>query len=1416
MDNSERSLLQKDAVISLSLKPEGTAPEPYIIRGVAGQGGSCVCYDAIRVRDGQLGKLKEFYPMDFVAGRQRQYYSLQRKPDGRLVPGGGTVAKFDKLCRDFLDTYSRLNRVVAENPKNLVLKNYIQNGEQLYSFREPGEDLSALGATVYVWSPGMAGRGFDSYLADIRQDPAKNANFRLHDILNTVLTFTDSIKALHNAGLMHLDIKPSNFLVPVDSDDRVNTDRVSLFDMNTLHSVGSQLPHTMGTPGFDAPELATGRVDNRTDIYSIGAMLFYGLVIHPEVPEGCYDPRFYSRLDRLVKDSALVGNAGAELKLVTCIANILKKSLAPRKEDRYDSCSALMQDLRRAVFEARKNAVDPRLLGQNKKMAVVDVNEQGLSDPGIVIQKLLYDRPLYEALQPGEKTLRVLVLGSGEFGQKFMDHCLQAGQIKDCRLELTAASPTPAEDRENYLRFRPAMDQFVDVDGSLAQDPRAYGSIRFRSLNDLCKVPGDTLHFVRGKASEAQNGPVVEKLLEGKYHYIFIALGTTAMNREIARLCAGAGCPVCYVSEKTPGKKQPQSDPYPVYIRRAVTPDSIDPRLERMAFNTHLCWNGTFNPDIREEMKDPYYYSASLASALSIPYKLYSIGIRLDKKGDFLPAAEAFDREVLQKAASDPSAKARLDTLVALEHRRWVLNLLADGWQAPLDGNGRLRLEDCVLRGSVKDKVRKLHPCLVFSTEAAPLSGPEYTQNNRAKWEDPLIDPALDPLDRMAVELHQVFRRHAEKYKATNPLQGEDVRQLQRLVEGTGEQRELALKQFLYCLTNILEGVEGYIRQLDHYRRSFCQTLEALPEAVRQQARERVDRLCRAFFPVVEANLCRDYKQYDRMLVEKIPFILTYRFQPRLAMVFADGAAEEGRNDAVFASVASATVLSPRELRYLYYCTPRTQPELLVRKLDAVLGYLQKRRVHCRVRLAVAFPDPLGDDLREQLQQALQALEQAQDPRADAALESWDILDCRDAAHGCRRFLEYLQEYPADLFDGSVGMTDSPLDSGLLARAVLEAGIPYFEFDRRKENFSRYVGCGYLRYIQDMGYIRIRDMFRLMNATDIQPSLPEFGEDHGVLWEIYTGDYLETPDFDRGVENWNRLCGLLDDYEKQRPPLASFRPGSCGREECVYILPALAQGTAEKLLSELEKAGVVADCSVSGYTSQECRVRFCTDPENRAGFEEIFEQAELQELLSAAVEREEARVRVLFSGPVTDLDLSQDRDGSLFALLQALHQHRFLRQLRRREDRVSFRYAADRVKRVLTDGGGILQIYTYYQMLKTGWFDDVAWDFTFRWQEGQVKTKLDIVATKGLRSMIVECRASPRLLREDYQGLHSVADLFGIGTVKVLVGDPVGSARGELDRSNRLQRSRGRQMNIVTVTGEQEIRNIGRILQALL
>lgn len=1458
---SERKYLSGQ--ITLSRNEDGSAPENYTIKSVVGAGGSSVCYEAARVlKDGtvETGKLKEFYPIDSIDGELICGYLLERLPDGQLVASAGNIHQFEEMRREYIGTYRLLRQVIAEDPDNEILKNYIQCGEILYGVlekeqpegkpsrsplsimkkwgQESTEAADVRCPTVYIWSSGVPGKGFDKYLDEVRRTPSSKSEEKLKNILRVFVELTDCVKALHTAGLLHMDIKPSNFLIQYDSDFKIKANNISLFDINTLCSIDSGEIKPSGTKEYRAGEVLKGKADNRSDIYSLGAMLFHALVITPDIPDGLYCDYYYSRIRQLVKHSALfqASETNSDASLMSQIVKILERCLAVDPAKRYQSCSELKEDFRKA--EGRLS----RILSMP-----VEKSKPGFSDPTLTIQKLLYEHPLYDSVPKTAADINVLMIGAGTYGQKFLDICLQSGQMAGVNLNIRAVSDEPEKDKEDYLQFRPAICEFVNVDGSMdGSEKQAYANLEFQSVSEIL-AGGGPLQFT-AKPSQI-NEEIIEHLIlkaayaQKAYNYVFVALGKDALSRSIAVLCAKylkSSCPVCYISEKIsrPRKTDPEKL-YPVYINEPVYETTIDQNLAEMAFNTNNSWNSKsmLNIDVTSERdqffhgetgKEKYNRSSSLAYVLSIKYKLHSVGIDYE---DPLEMAAQFQKKILDIKDTDEEAKKKFDQLVELEHRRWVLEKAADGWTAPRDEKGQLKLAECVTRGSVKDNVNRTHPCMVRSSPCAPLDGEDYKANHYKKWDEGPIAPDLDELDRMTIELHRCFKRAADQLREEALNQNQDLTFIQNLIPNECEETVRAFKQFRFALKNIINGVESYTRQFKFYLDGLKASLAALDEEARALIENRLTVIERDFFPVIESNLYRNYKENDYLLVERIPYILTFRYQPSMAMALEDGKYLNGKNEAVFANVASATILSPEKMTFFYCYYRDSSIDLLVRKLDAILNYLGGRKVHCAVRLEISCLQEVSEKEYESLRTALEGLEKDHyKGSGNSWLEPSELLRAENYAEAADQFVEYLKEHPVSLYDGGTSLFPSAYENAMFINRIISLPIPYFEFDWRNKEFTKRIGCEYLRFAKDESFIRIQDMFGLMNAVDNRYAMPEFSDDYEELWRIYTGKYTNYRPFENGVGNWNRLCNILKKYEEAQKPLVQIGIRPAERwVNLTYFLPDYTFSTVRTLLRELTEYQIVEKGShLVSHTSDTCRLDLKANASYREQLDAIFQNPqnllssygiEMQKRMSHDGDYVDVKLNAL---TVRNLNLDPEGKGKgkySYTILDHLQKAHFISQLDKSEsnpDLVSFTYSSPRMKKLLTTAGEILEVYAYYDVLKTGYFDDVACGYEFSWEKDGVKNELDLVMTKGFRSIIVECKAVGELKLDYYHKLHSISNQFGIGTTMVLLGNTYQHSNTVMNELNAMQRSRGDQLSIKTISAEDKIINIGQTLKKLM
>lgn len=163
-------------------------------------------------------------------------------------------------------------------------------------------------------------------------------------------------------------------------------------------------------------------------------------------------------------------------------------------------------------------------------------------------------------------------------------------------------------------------------------------------------------------------------------------------------------------------------------------------------------------------------------------------------------------------------------------------------------------------------------------------------------------------------------------------------------------------------------------------------------------------------------------------------------------------------------------------------------------------------------------------------------------------------------------------------------------------------------------------------------------------------------------------------------------------------------------------------------------------------------------------------------------------------------------------MMYALKEKGFLTELRIDEKNfVTATMASRKVKGMFAKAGDVLEQYVYHEALKTGWFDDVQTGYKFRWEYEEVANELDCMLTKGFRSVFVECKSTKDADENFYLTLDSLADHFGIGYKKVLI--MVTDVRND---SYDIHISRGKQMDIITISEKAELMRIGERLKEIM
>jgi serine/threonine protein kinase len=161
-----------------------------------------------------------------------------------------------------------------------------------------------------------------------------------------------ALDVAHARGLVHRDVKPGNILI-ASGTGREDPDHVYLTDFGLTKRSSSLSGQTtagrfIGTMDYVAPEQIGGKpVDARTDIYSLGCVLYQGLTGAPPFDR---DDEAALLWAHLVEHPPRVSTVRPELP--PTLDTVMARAMAKAPEDRYRACRELVADFRAALEES--------------------------------------------------------------------------------------------------------------------------------------------------------------------------------------------------------------------------------------------------------------------------------------------------------------------------------------------------------------------------------------------------------------------------------------------------------------------------------------------------------------------------------------------------------------------------------------------------------------------------------------------------------------------------------------------------------------------------------------------------------------------------------------------------------------------------------------------------------------------------------------------------------------------------------------------------------------------------------------------------------------------------------------------------------------------------------------------------------
>lgn len=177
------------------------------------------------------------------------------------------------------------------------------------------------------------------------------------EVASIVWKIADALDHAHRNGVVHRDIKPANIFMVKDEVPKLIDFGIARSPNRLGDKQSDDAPYTMfrnndllGTPNYMSPEQACGKqVDPRTDIYSLGAVMYEMLVGQKPFQSESAD-----KLLQQIAYKAPPAPHEIDSRVPVVLSQIVMKAMSKRPEKRYQTAEKMALDIKRYLLRERR------------------------------------------------------------------------------------------------------------------------------------------------------------------------------------------------------------------------------------------------------------------------------------------------------------------------------------------------------------------------------------------------------------------------------------------------------------------------------------------------------------------------------------------------------------------------------------------------------------------------------------------------------------------------------------------------------------------------------------------------------------------------------------------------------------------------------------------------------------------------------------------------------------------------------------------------------------------------------------------------------------------------------------------------------------------------------------------------------
>jgi len=192
------------------------------------------------------------------------------------------------------------------------------------------------------------------YEGDTLKEKIQKGPLKLLEVLDITTQVAEGLAMAHKHGIVHRDIKPANVMVTDQNVVKILDFGLAKLNNQSRITVAGT---TLGTIAYMSPEQASGdKVDHRTDIWSLGVMLYEMLT--GEVP---FKAEHERAIIYMIINQELLPPSSLDRKIPHQVDSLVSKLLDKDPNNRYQNMEELVKELRTIKNEIESSSVASKI-----------------------------------------------------------------------------------------------------------------------------------------------------------------------------------------------------------------------------------------------------------------------------------------------------------------------------------------------------------------------------------------------------------------------------------------------------------------------------------------------------------------------------------------------------------------------------------------------------------------------------------------------------------------------------------------------------------------------------------------------------------------------------------------------------------------------------------------------------------------------------------------------------------------------------------------------------------------------------------------------------------------------------------------------------------------------------------------------